>query len=171
MYSGVWQRVLLYEPRGVLTDSADRDGSLVLWAQCPSGAFADVRSVACEGMRARGFGGRLSVVPDASDASAMTLTWHRDVDTCPSCCPSGVDTATARFVSPEVLMEEGDGYLEVWRRIATWDTSATSGVDIHGPVAVPFTIKVGSMTWEVGRLGVHFSDESGTFREIDAKVV
>ena len=161
MFSGVWQRVLLYEPRDVITDSADRDGSLVLWAQSPSGAFADVRSVASEGMKARGFGGTLSVVPHASDASARTLTWHREVDTAPSCCPSGVDTATARFAAPDVLMEEGDGYLEVWRRVAAWD-SATSAVE-------NFSIRVGNMSWEVCQEGVHFRDESGTFREIDAK--
>ena len=113
LYAGVWLRKVLYEPRDVVKDTL-RD-SLVMWIQSPHGSFIDIRRVRHE-QTPRGFGGYLV-------ANESCLTWKRVVDSMPSCCPTGVDSAEGRFVAADVLMEEGDGYLEVWERVGR-DVSA-----------------------------------------------
>jgi hypothetical protein len=138
-YGGVWLRKVLYEPRDVVADTSDV--SLVVWVQSPCGAFVDLRQVRHEGSP-RGFAGYLTVtggppppacsapsvpVNDApSSSAAPTLTWHRQADSRPSCCPSGIDSAVGRRVAPNLLLEEGDGYLEVWERLG--DASAILSV-------------------------------------------
>eukprot|EP01134_Creolimax_fragrantissima_P006378 CFRG6378T1 len=128
--SGVWVRSINYEPREEVADSAARDGSVVVWAQSPCGAYVDVRRVAGENLVVRGFAGTAHVdAADEEDQSAFRVNWDRHVDTQPSSCPSGIDSATCRLVGGfetcsgvgVVLLEEGDGYLEVWRRVAVWD--------------------------------------------------
>jgi hypothetical protein len=127
--AGVWQRELNYEPVETVADSTARDGSTVLWGQAPDGTYVDVRRVKSEQFRVRGFSGRSEIAqpgPDA-DPTTFTTTWHRHTDTMPESCPSGLDSARCRVVgdlapgASPMLMEEGDGYLEVWRRIAVWD--------------------------------------------------
>lgn len=128
--AGLWKREINYEPRDVVADSAERDASTVYWAQAPSGEFVDVRHVRGEGFVVRGFAGRCVVEegpPPGGDPTAVTVTWHRHLDTKPESCPNGIDSAAARVVgnladptAQPVIMEEGDGYLEVWRRVAPW---------------------------------------------------
>lgn len=136
--AGIWQRYVNYEPRDVVADSYDRDGSIVVWVQSPDGHFVDVRRVKSEAFIVRGFAGMLQYSVEGDDPSAFTLTWNRLVDTKPQCCPTGVDTACCRVVGGSssvisvrsepgvVLMEEGDGYLEVWRRIHCWNEMTDS---------------------------------------------
>jgi hypothetical protein len=139
--AGLWQRDLLYEPRATLVDSAQRDGGRVLWAQAPCGAFVDVRHVRAEGFGVRGFAGAAEVSAAADDGS-FTLLWHRHVDTQPASCPTGIDTAPCRVVGGDlgpaarpVLVEDGDGYLEVWRRVAAWDPATDRCEAAVKPVA------------------------------------
>lgn len=132
--AGVWRREILYEPRETVADSTARDGSIVLWAQTPQGPFVDVRYVRHEGFRVRGFAGRTvlsfpSLADPAADPTAFRITWQRHTDTWPESCPSGVDSATCRIIgsltgagAQPLLMEEGDGYLEVWRRVVPWNS-------------------------------------------------
>jgi len=119
--AGVWQRELNYEPVETVADSTARDGSTVLWGQAPDGTYVDVRRVQ---FRVRGSSGRSEIAqpgPNA-DPTTFTTTWHRHTDT-----GSGLDSARCRVVgdlapgASPMLMEEGDGYLEVWRRVAVWD--------------------------------------------------
>lgn len=138
--AGLWKRELIYEPKDVLLDSAQRDGSLVLWFQAPSGEYCDVRNIKCEQNIPRGFAGktRIQNVPcteaSVADPTAQHIIWERKVDSCPSSCPTGVDQAIARLCMGyvnggqevgAVLIEEGDGYLEVWQKIAIWDDEAS----------------------------------------------
>ena len=135
--AGLWARGMNYEPRPVVADCASRDKSVVLWGMAPDGTYVDVRSVAGES-GVRGFGGTCRVSP-GPDSGALVLTWEREIDTKPDSCPSGVDASAARPLligrseteleqlgsAPNlVLLEEGDGFLEVWTRIALWDDHA-----------------------------------------------
>ncbi|KAJ9450377.1 Septum formation protein Maf [Diplonema papillatum] len=129
--AGVWKRDLNYEPRETVADSAERDGSLVFWAQSPCGAFIDVRNIKSEGFRVRGFAGKAVVEESSTDPTSFSVTWHRHVDTMPESCSSGIDSATCRLVGGNiedetanvVLLEEGDGYLEIWTRVRRWTSS------------------------------------------------
>ena len=121
-YAGVWKRQVNYEPRDVVADDSRVDGSLVYWLQAPSGEYMDFRSIKTEQFHPRGFTGTLSVSPNSADRTA-TLTWTRHLDSKPSSCPGGVDSAVARWAASNVLLEEGDGYLEVWERVAEWEPS------------------------------------------------
>lgn len=130
--AGVWRRALNYEPRDVVADSTLRDGSVVYWAQTPQGAYIDIRCVKAEQWRVRGFAGRIVVSPtdpQLQDPTSVIVTWHRHVDTMPESCPTGIDSATCRVIgdlsdpaAKPTLMEEGDGYLEVWQRVCGWDS-------------------------------------------------
>ncbi|KAJ1454434.1 hypothetical protein M885DRAFT_618018 [Pelagophyceae sp. CCMP2097] len=128
-FAGLWLRELLYEPRSTLADSAAAHGSRVLWAQAPCGLYVDVRHAANEAFVVRGFAGRCTATACAGPGAAATLLWQRHVDTQPSSCPGGVDSAPCRVVAADpravgaVLLEDGDGYLEVWRRLAAWDAA------------------------------------------------
>ena len=125
--AGVWVREVNYEPRDVVQDSRARDGSHVFWGQAPTGAYVDVRCIMAEAMTPRGFAGTLAIEPATpAEPGTFRLTWTRLVDTKPASCPSGVDSSNCRVVvgtvaAPEVLMEEGDGFLEVWRRVVAFD--------------------------------------------------
>lgn len=150
-FAGLWRRRVLYEPRDVVLDATtgeEEPRSLVLWAQAPSGVFIDIRKAACEDFIPRGFSGCLSATKTGATSSNVSrvengreqqqqeeegrsalwhLVWDRYVDSKPSSCPTGVDSAVGRWITDNVLMEEGDGYLEVWERLAPWgnDASAT----------------------------------------------
>jgi hypothetical protein len=167
--AGVWKRELNYEPREMCVDSASRDGSIVYWAQSPRGAFIDVRCIAAEKRVVRGFAGRAEVTlpsptDPTADPTAFTATWHRHTDTKPDSCPSGVDSATCRVIgdlddleSSPVLMEEGDGYLEVWRRVLAWDAESCHCTLISdGQEATVEDPKVDRILIDLQRGQVHF---------------
>lgn len=166
--AGVWKREALYEPRDKVADTAARDGSVVLWAQTPQGAFVDVRFVRGEQFKVRGFAGRAvlsfpTLADPAADPTAFVCTWHRHTDTWPASCPSGVDSATCRVIgdlkdatAQPILMEEGDGYLEVWRRVLPWDKD----VDRHFSHAAPGqNIEVSPLQ----SIQIHFANAKATF--------
>ncbi|KNC53515.1 septum formation protein Maf [Thecamonas trahens ATCC 50062] len=133
--AGVWRRVVNYEPRDDVADATARDGSVVVWIQAPDGLFIDARSVASEPYGIRGFAGSVELGEPSRDG-AFRLTWHRELDTAPAACPTGIDSATCRWAGSDVLLEEGDGYLEVWHRVATWGPDASASRSADGAIAL-----------------------------------
>jgi len=117
-FAGIWERVVNYEPRGTVQDTK-ASGSTVVWCQSPDGMYIDVRNIISEDFP-RGFAGVIEIAPVDGQCDVVKLTWNRWVDTKPESCPGGVDSAIVRRAAADVLMEEGDGYLEVWHRIGTW---------------------------------------------------
>eukprot|EP01079_Euglenida_sp_SAG-EU17-18_P010243 gene10243-273_t len=148
--SGLWVRECNYEPRDVIQDSRAADGSHVFWGQAPTGDFVDVRCIKAEGSRVRGFAGKLSISPaDPAQPGTFQLTWARHIDTMPESCPSGIDSSVCRVIAgsvavPEMLVEEGDGFLEVWRRLHHWDAATDKCENGYA------TIMVGPATFESG---------------------
>lgn len=158
-YGGLWQRMVNYEPRDVVADTASGDGSLILWFQTPCGPYIDIRDIRAEG-KARGFSGvssSSSVANATTNSTVERLEWQRFLDSKPDSCPSGNDAADARWIGSDVLLEEGDGYLEVWHRLAVWDpanssvswqpTSEDSALVNYGPGAPgTLTVTIGGWT-------------------------
>jgi hypothetical protein len=93
------------------------------------------------------------------------------LDSRPSCCPTGLDSATARLVADNVLMEEGDGYLEVWERIGSASAITTVSLEAkNGTEKATTTTTTGLLASEFFASGGESSSAWILRMELDAAV-
>lgn len=113
-FHGVWRRTELFEPRGQLGPTVDRE-KIVIWVQSKHGLFIDIR--VCPNaednlnpLNLKSFAGT-----GEYDSSLQHFTWTRLIDFRP---PGAPDVGLMNVVSPGVVEEDGvlpgDDFKEVW---------------------------------------------------------